>query len=797
MAKPASNFRLFKILLFSLCVPFFKITKLSSASYGSDTAVSIVNPFNITGGDNIIRTFGAPINGFAFVDNTVGCSFNSVYEVAGPISLRGGRLYLQKDLLLTNTGTFADLGTIIGQNHAVDLSQSSNTFASVTNPTGARVLSLIARTVPARTIYSLDWSYDNKYVAAVLTSGSGNDLLIYSFDGTTLTLKTGVNLSGSGTSVRWRPNSYYLAAASDYTSGKIRIYLYNPTINTLTLKNTQNPTGTFYAVAWQGRGNYLAAGGTVIQVYHFNNVSETLDVNYTPTNNAALNGNVTYDCIHWAPVGNKNDFIAGTLGGSLHLYNFTGSAVNHLKRYEQGTEIDSLDWAPTSTYMVVGFSSGPIKAYQHTASINNITYKNGSASIPANAYSISWKPNATELAAGLYGYAGAEHQNFSFNTSTYALTNVYNIKVNSSVFCIRYSNITGAYIARSDATTHYLSIYKESYSPFIFKDVNLFLNSNLTIGTPITFQGNCTINGRGNSMTFTGDGSINVATNSKLSLSNSTLFFKRPNAFAMQGRTSQIVFDDIDIGLASNIVFGDGSWETYNDVNITGPYTFAYETANTSTIHADSYLKFGNSATFAIGKTKAIGPSILEFESNASHLVFDNAALNITNSGLRITKGIVDVYGNTNFIIDNDGLDSNSINTAQSLVFGDGTNAGNDPLLILHGNGTNLTIVEGAVIFDTKATTSMVQFQGQSQLSFDTTASTYFKRSLEFTDGWIRPATSTSFYIEPGQFLTVNNVRFDYRDLFADYNVTGTLINPTHTLLGASDYIFVNRGNSV
>jgi hypothetical protein len=48
---------------------------LFSASYGSDTAVSIVNPFNISGPDNIIRTFGCTKNGFSLVDYATTCSF--------------------------------------------------------------------------------------------------------------------------------------------------------------------------------------------------------------------------------------------------------------------------------------------------------------------------------------------------------------------------------------------------------------------------------------------------------------------------------------------------------------------------------------------------------------------------------------------------------------------------------------------------------------------------------------------------------------------------------------------------
>ncbi|MFA6263464.1 MAG: hypothetical protein WCW33_01495 [Candidatus Babeliales bacterium] len=784
---------------------FFPTPTLHAVSYGSDTAVSIVNPFSIPGStDNIIRTFGAAKNGFAFVDSSVSCTFNSIYPVAGPVSLRGGKLYLQSDLTLTNTGTFADLGSIIGQDHAVNLSQSSNTFASRTNPSGARTLALVARTTATRAIFSVDWSYNNQYLAVVMSSGTGNELLIYSFNGTALSLLRGVELSGSGTSVRWRPNSYYLAVASSYTSGKIRVYLFTPGPNTLTLKNTQNPPGTIASVAWQGRGSYLAVAGSVVYAYRFNTGTELLDNRCTATNNAALGGSSTYDNIHWAPVGNKDDFIVGTSGGRLHLYNFDSTAstsLSHLKNYNIATGIRSLDWSPTSTYIALGFTSGNIRTYQHTAATNTIGFK-ALATIAAITNALSWKPNATELTAGFGSFSGSEHQFFLFNTTSYALTNVYNIETGNPVNAVKFSNTDGTYIARADNTTRYLSIYKENYSPFIFNNVNLFLNSNLTIGTPLTFIGNCTVNGRGNGMTFTGDGTINIATNSFLGVSNSNLFFERPNAFALQGKTSRLSLNDSKIGLNSDVVFGDGSWEVYNDVVVTGPHTFAYSTANTSTIHSNAFLTFSNKAIFEIGKSQdtGLGASAstsqpLEFENSSAHLVIDNATLHVTNSGLVLKKGTIDVYNKSDFVVDY--TDTNQSKTTQALVFGDGVSSINSPTLILHGNGTNLTISNGAIVLDAYQTPTLLQFDGQAKMTLIETVSLYFKQPVSLIDGWMRPSMDSSFYSDPNVYVTAHNVRFEYADIFADYNVTGTLLNPFNTILGSNDYIFVNRGNSV
>jgi hypothetical protein len=762
----------------------------SGSSYGFDNAVSIVNPFNITGQDNIIKTFGAAINGFAFADSTVSCSFNSIYPVAGPVTFRGGKLYLQRDLTMSNTGSFADLGTIIGQNHAITLARSATTFSNGTNPLAARSLALVARVTATRTILSLDWSYDNQYLAVGITSGSGNDLLIYSFNGTTLTLLTGANLPGSGTSVRWRPNSYYVSVA---TGGDLRVYLFTPGPNTITLKNTQNPAGTLNSVAWQGRGNYLAVGGTTLYVYHFNAGTETLDVQYTTT---GLSGTIVSDNIHWAPVGNKDDFIAGTNNGSLLLYNFTGAAVTHLKRYALGTAITSLDWAPTSTYMALGFSGGNIKTYQHTASTNTIGFK-ATATIASTVNSVSWKPNATELTAGFNTFSGNEHQLFTFNSSpsSYALTNIYGLEVSSNVIAVKFSNTNGTYIARADNTTRFLSVYKESSSPFIFRDIILYLNNNLTLGSPLNFIGNCVINGRNNTITFTGDGAINVGQNSLVDVSNTNLEFQRAGAFALQGRTSKLRLQDVNLVLDTDVSFGDGSWDAYQDVTITGPHTFFYETAFTSTIHANATFSVQNGAEFRIGRVRAIRSEPLEFEDNSAHLAIDNSTLHVTYSGLTIKKGIVDVYNKSDFVIDY--TDTTQSKTTQALTFGDGLTRANSPKLILHGNGTELTISNGAIVLDAYGTPTMLQFVGQPQMTLVNTLSLYFKQPVQLINGWIRPSTDVSFFQTPNAYVTADNVLFDYTDIFASYNVTGTLVNALNTTLGDNDSIFVNRGNSV
>lgn len=93
--------------------------KLYSTAYGSDSAVSIENPTNISGPDNIINSFAYLNNGFTYQDAATTCSYKSVFPVMGSISLNGGKLSLLGDLMLSNSfaiqssGKFDMLGKAI------------------------------------------------------------------------------------------------------------------------------------------------------------------------------------------------------------------------------------------------------------------------------------------------------------------------------------------------------------------------------------------------------------------------------------------------------------------------------------------------------------------------------------------------------------------------------------------------------------------------------------------------------------------------------------------------------------
>lgn len=110
-------------------------TSLYCVVKGSDTAVSVEPFFTFpaSDNDNAIEGFGWFKNGFNLEDSSTTCTFDSVYPVSGNINLNSGTLYLNQDLMFKNYTNLMGLGTIIGNNHSIDICQSISSLPTNTN----------------------------------------------------------------------------------------------------------------------------------------------------------------------------------------------------------------------------------------------------------------------------------------------------------------------------------------------------------------------------------------------------------------------------------------------------------------------------------------------------------------------------------------------------------------------------------------------------------------------------------------------------------------------------------------
>jgi len=94
-------------------------------------------------------------------------------------------------------------------------------------------------------VKSLDWSYDDQFIVIGLGGSSpSTPIKIYSFDGTSLTLRVASSLGDDQEkvfAVRWHSSNYFFAFAMAAASGKsVAVYEFDPGSNTITLKSNQD-----------------------------------------------------------------------------------------------------------------------------------------------------------------------------------------------------------------------------------------------------------------------------------------------------------------------------------------------------------------------------------------------------------------------------------------------------------------------------------------------------------------------------------------------------------------------------
>lgn len=743
-----------------------RCSELLATDYGSDTASSIVNPFNVSGTGNYIRSFGCAKNGISLTDATSTLTFQSMYPVAGPITLNGGRLYLDTDLIMTNTATIVGPGIFDACNHTIEFSQYFNNLAAYSSITD--VFNLVSRVTASAGITSIDWSYDGNYVAIVTTSVTGNDLTIYSFNGSVLTSVAGANINGNAYSVRWHPSAYYIAVGNDRGNNQLQMFQFTPGPNTLSSTGTVNIGGRVNAVGWQKRGLYLTSarysGGTELSLFSVIAGVPTSVTTYNFSPDRIINA----DTLCWAPTGNDNYFAVGTAsngGSNLYIFYFDGATLTVTAQANIGQTITALDWSPTGTYISVGLSSAVtnVRVYEYTPHAKRITEATRLDESKI-ASSVSWASDGLALAIGLASGASTELRKYVFSsTPTPTLTLTAGIDATTNVTSVRYSP-NGNYIMRGeDATTKFATVYALASGSFVFNNANVLLKGNLTLHNPIGFSGNCSFNGNGNNITLLDNGSISVKPNSTAALSQATFICASPSMFAMNEKTSKLKLQDMTVRLNNDTTFGDGILEIADNVAFTGKHTFNFATANTLHIGSQGHLILDEDVTLNVGKVHSLEP--ITFTDNTSELQLQNATLNITGSGLGLTNGTIRILGDATF-------DIASTETCRGIIIGDGVDT-HDPSFEIY-NGATLNVTKGAFVSNTFSSESMKFLGADAQIILGPGSLWDIKRPLHFPSGWKITDTAATVYIEPSAYVRCDNMHLTTKNIADDFYFTGT-----------------------
>jgi len=685
----------YKIFFFS-CILTGYLSALIIPAAGN-TAVSVQPQATFPTGDstNEMRGFGAFTGGFILADNLTTCSYTSFFPISGSVEMRGGTLYIVRDLEFATTTTFVSVGTFFG---ATNNGQFSVFFpaqeGALSLPSGTsgingsnNILNLIATlSQGSNPVNSVDWSSSNQFIAAGINqSGTANNLAVMSFNGSTLTAKVTASVPAQCTAVRWHPTLSYILEVNNTDTPVRAAYFYNTGANTLTQTGFINAaTGSFgTAVSWSPDGTLIACGNIdLVAINSFNTGTGALaSVDFLTTNPVQQNA------IDWDPAGGNGFFAAGfAVSPQLRLYFFNGTNIVAEGTNAIGNTVSALAFAPSGGYLAIGLSGGTTNIRIFQRSGNTLTDLAAShIAETANVLGAAWSPDGNSVTFSLATAANeTQLRAYSFNRTTNVLTQTGFASSSSNVNATRWSP-NGLYIATGDSGNN-VKVYGTTGTttgPLTFNSTKAVFNSDIILTTSTLFKGVCVVDGNGHTFDISQSPSFKIDSGASVLLKNMVLKGISNSLINFTDSTGLLRLQDLTWIQNGNYSLTTGALEIDHSVLFTGTSVFVYSTAQTSTITSNAMLYFDAGMTFSY-VPPTTSRNLLQMIDSSSELYLLNATLYSTTTGMQLTKGTLFIDGPCPVL-------SSATVQNQGIMFGDGTSSANNlTVKILPESGLNL-----------------------------------------------------------------------------------------------------------
>lgn len=645
-----------RIILFFLLL---SSVKNCAVDIGSDTAVNRFDTQQILENGDRIAGFAGLDAGFSFANPNVTGIFDSFFAVSGGVNLNFGTLVLNQNLVLTNDSFVSTAGNIVGAGHSFVLSPSVGSLVAQGVISGC-LITFLDSISTGLDVNALDWNATGEYIAVALQNG-GNELQVYSWDGSTLTLITGVDLGDDGFSIAWHPTNDWIAVGRDGGGGSdLFNYSFNGT--TLTLLDSVNIGGgqaDVRAVRWRPQGDFLAVGSD----------RNSRELNVFPVNGSGIFGtpvivdiapNQDVNALDWDIDGTLLGVGCDTGGDELRVYTFTTVPTLALESsIAVGQNVFGLSWNKiglNTDIIAIGLGGGAdaLQLYRH--SVGTLTQLPTSLAIADSVNSVDWHPNGMCLAAALNNGASFDLGTFLFANDTLLLESSF--ELGTDVLTCRWSREEGDYLAIGDIAND-LSTYRYDNnfldtSEVEYSDLELVLNNDVALlDTSITFSGECVINGRHNTLSLNETATLIVEEGASLLLQNIIIDGVAEDRIRLLDSQSTLSVEDTTFILEDDFSFNEGSLDILGEFIVTGSSTFNYTTNQLSVIRGGR-VNDESGAMFYAGSL-VVDHSVFNYapiSNNASLLQFESelAILKLISSTLQantlsLTKGSIVVEG--------------------------------------------------------------------------------------------------------------------------------------------------------
>ncbi len=661
---------------------------------GSDTAVARFDSQVIVNDGDRVAGFAALFGGFALSDADTRGTFDSFFPVSGSISLTGGTLILNRDLIIHDVIGIGFLGNIIGNRHIMEVP----TIERIPSEGGANFRCapiFLSQAVAGEDAETLSFNYTEEYLA---TAGDDGIVLVYSTANNVLTpidsFDTGPIPAFDGTGdVRWRPGENILAftrQANGAGNGSVWIFSFDGA--TLTLVDNVFFVGDGRACSWHPSGDYLAVStlvtGAQIRVYPVDssgNLGTVVTTALSPARTAQ------YESVQFDTTGNY--FVVGLLTNSVNpellVYELSFSPLTIVginASLSIGSSIAGLDWGKGPNYLVLGLITGGattdnIRVYSFDdggGGVGNgsLTFLDNVNDLGRTVEGLSWEPVGECFSASTDELAGTAFFNtYAFDNSTITLIkNVTFTGLNpgDDLEATRWGP-TGRFAAVSGDDDIIRLYALPAGSCYTWTDLIINEVSNTTYhDVCITFTGNNIWNGNGACIEFESTCTIDIAQNSSLMFRDMTLIGLGLDRINLLDSTSTMSFNHMQIVLDSDYMFDMGRLDVIDDVRVMGEGNSFILTSTVAThINADSRFIFDKGTTLRYAPLDGSSRDLLVLDEDSAQLVFDSASFSTSSAGLQLTKGKIMFDGICTLI--NEGSSS-----ATSLELGDGLTAANN-----------------------------------------------------------------------------------------------------------------------
>jgi WD40 repeat protein len=662
--------------------------QVNAATIGSDSSVNRFNTQQLLNPGDRVAGFAALQGGFELASMDTTATFDSVFPVSGNIELTGGTLILNQDLIFADVSSFVTLGNIRGNNHVLELATSMTCIPNTSSINfGNCNLTLITSLAQQADVNTVSWSWDDRYIAIGLdqhATGDGNELRMYSFDGTSLALTATFEMGVAVQALDWHPSQYYLAVGRDMsTAQELLVFQFTGTIlNRISavefganvMSVSYSPTGTYLAVGTQSNAAELVlyplnVNGTL-------NTGGAVTVNLTGNPDAqaqALDWNATstYLAIGWSVTAAQAE---------LQIYQLTTAPLGLVLNasIDFGNAVTGISWNPSyPNVLAVGLNSlSPfLRLYRHNGAAGTLTnIVNATTNLATPIRILDWRRGGECLALGKDVGVGGELRTYNYDDMAVTLSLNSDIAYADSVRGVSWSH-SGEYLAVG-TDTNVLEIYSaQSLLPdfcFTFSDLNVMLSCNTCFqNCCITFAGNSVINGQGNVLDIGPTCTVIVDRNASLLVKDIIITGVSGNQISAVDGTSTYSFQDVQMILDGNYSFTVGRFDVVGDLEIIGNgRIFAYRTDQLSTVSTCGRMILDTGVTFSYDP-RAASQTLFQLADNTAQLVLNGATLHTTGTGLRLTKGNLVVDGNSY-------LSAESSAVGLGIRFGDGVIAANN-----------------------------------------------------------------------------------------------------------------------